>query len=183
VAASIEEYKTAIRIPLLPRLLGSVSKIPEYLKLGLQATGIGCIVLLLFLFFLQKKRQNTLYYAALSTATNALLLIAGCWLINEHQLVARIPIDISALRTLLCTYLHTLVDHLERFGYLFLQTTIALLALYLVISGICALVRLLLRKKKAPAKEHISVEETIPSEEIPIEENTTEDNPTTEENT
>ncbi len=152
VAACIQDYKTSIRIPLLPRLLGTVSQIPAYLKTAIQIGWVSCFVLLVFIFFLQKKRTYTLYFAAISTATNALLLLGGCWLIRENQLIERLPIDISALRTLLCAYLSKLVSQLERFGYLFLQATLVLLAVHLLNVGTCALVRYLRAKKNTPAE-------------------------------
>lgn len=152
VAACIQDYKTSIRIPLLPRLLGTVSQIPAYLKTAIQIGWVSCFVLLVFIFFLQKKRTYTLYFAAISTATNALLLLGGCWLIRENQLIERLPIDISALRALLCAYLSKLVSQLESFGYLFLQATLVLLAVHLLNVSACALVRYLRAKKNTPAE-------------------------------
>lgn len=152
VAACIQDYKTSIRIPLLPRLLGTVSQIPAYLKTAIQIGWVSCFVLLVFIFFLQKKRTYTLYFAAISTATNALLLLGGCWLIRKNQLIERLPIDISALRALLCAYLSKLVSQLESFGYLFLQATLVLLAVHLLNVSACALVRYLRAKKNTPAE-------------------------------
>lgn len=145
VNACISEFTNSVRIPLLPRLLGKVQGLVSYLDLGINAYAIGAALLLLFLFFLQTKRADTLYYAAISTATDAVVILGAVWAAGYFALSDRLPIDVSALRTLLVSYVNALLDSLQSYGSLLLLATAALLGLYILIVIMLAL----LRKRKA----------------------------------
>ena len=143
ITACISDYKNSVRIPALPKILGVVSKLTSYLTMGLWAAVAAVVVFLAFLFFLQRKRQDTLYFAAISTGTNAVLLLAATGLITHYQIVERLSIDVSALRTLLTGYLLALVNTLQEYGYLFLLITLLLLVAYLL----TVVIPLLLQRK------------------------------------
>ena len=146
VNACIQDYQGSITIPLLPRILGAVSGITGYLKIGLYAVSAVGLVLLIFLFFLQRKRRNTLYYTAIATATDAVLLLGLTALADRYELIARLPFEASALKTLISAYLQTLLNKLNTVGSLFLWVTVALLLVYALTCTISAL----LRSKKVP---------------------------------
>ena len=137
VNACIQDYRGAIAIPLLPRLLGAVSGITGYLEIGLYAAVASSLVLLVFLFFLQRKRWDTFYYAAISTATNAVLLLGLTGLADHYDLIARLPFEASALKTLINAYLQHLLDRLNTMGLTFLWVAVAL-ALVFALTWACA---------------------------------------------
>lgn len=143
--ACINTYRQALTIPMLPKILKTVSSLEKYTAPGALCTfGFG-FLLIVFLFFLQRKRQNTLYYASIATLTNALLLMGAVWLTRHYELIARLPIEESALRTLLISFLQIILDSLWKIGLIFLVSTLALLFLYLL----CILVGKLIASKKA----------------------------------
>lgn len=144
VNACISEFTNSVRIPLLPRLLGKTQSLVSYLDLGIKACAVGAALLLLFLFFLQTKRTDTLYYAAIATATDAVVMLGAVWAAGHYGLTDRLPIDVSALRTLLVSYVNALLENLQRYGNLLLLATAALLALYILI----VVVIMVLRKVK-----------------------------------
>lgn len=143
IASCISDYKSAVRIPALPKILGTVSKLAPYLTVGLWASVAAAVVILVFLFFLQRKRHDTLYFAAISAGTNAVLLFVATGLVTHYQIVERLPIEVSALKTLLSGYLLILLNTLQKYGYLFLQITLLLLFAYLL----AVVVSLLLQRK------------------------------------
>lgn len=140
VSACMKEFTSAIKIPLLPRLLGAVSRIAPYLKMAPIICAVCAAALLLFVFFLQPKRRDTLYYASISTATNAVLILGGIWMAGHYRVVDRLPVEISALRTLIVSYLNGLLENLQLYGEVFLQVTILLLLLYALALVVSALV-------------------------------------------
>lgn len=143
--ACINTYRQALSIPMLPKILKTVSSLEKYAAPGgFAAFGFG-FLLIVFLFFLQRKRQNTLYYASIATLTNALLLMGAVCLTRHYELIARLPIEESALRTLLISFLQIILDSLWKIGLIFLVSTLALLFLYLL----CILIGKLIAFKKA----------------------------------
>lgn len=127
VNACIQDYRGAITVPLLPKILGAVSRITGYLKIGLYAAVAGGLVLLIFLFFLQQKRRETLYYATIATATDGVLLLGLTGLANHYELIARLPFEASALKTLISAYLQNLLDRFSSMGLAFLCIAVVLL--------------------------------------------------------
>ncbi len=143
--ACMQAYTQAINIPVVPKILKTVYNVGKYMKPGaLLAFGFS-LLLTVFLFFIQRKRKNTLYFATIATATNALLLMGAVGLAKHYSLVARLPIDESALRTLLTSYLNLLLDKLWFVGMIFLIVTAVLLALYFL----WVLIHKLMKHKKA----------------------------------
>lgn len=134
VSACIKDYESSIKIPALPKILGAVNKVGKFLTPGLWAVAVAGIVLLVFLFFLQKKWQDTLYFAAISTATNAVMLLSATGLAGYYKLTQRLPIDASALKTLLVSYLQKLLDTLQNYGTFFALITALLIMIYLLIT-------------------------------------------------
>ncbi|MBQ8359757.1 MAG: hypothetical protein IJX37_07615 [Oscillospiraceae bacterium] len=132
VTACINDYKSAIRIPALPKILGTVAKLEKYLTVGFWAAAGVAVVLLVFLFFLQQKRQDTLYYTAIATGTNTVIFLTATGLAAHYKIVDRLPIDVSALKTLLTAYLQELLSILQKYGQFFLLATVLLLLVYLL---------------------------------------------------
>ena len=132
VSACMQTYSQSITIPMLPKILSAASNIQRFLfPAGLFAFGFGLIISA-FIFFLQRKRKNTLYYASIATATNAILFLAITCMAEYFSLIARLPIEESALRTLLTSYLQFLLDKLQIVGFAFLAATAMLLLVYLL---------------------------------------------------
>lgn len=143
--ACMQSYTQAISIPVVPKILKTIHNIGKYMKPGaLFAFGFS-LILTVFLFFIQQKRKNTLYFVGIATATNALLLMGATWLANHYSLVKRLPIDESALRTLLVSYLDLLLDKLWFVGVVFLSVTAVLLFVYLL----CVIIEKQIHRKKA----------------------------------
>lgn len=158
VSACMKEYTNAIKIPLLPRLLGAVSKIGPYLKMIPIVCAICAAAFLLFLFFLQSRRADTLYYACISTGTNALLILGGIWMAGHYRVVDRLPVEISALRTLVVSYLNDLFEHLQPFGDAFLLAALLLLLLYALVLVVTVLLN---RRRKQN-----NISQDIPAEQV-----------------
>jgi hypothetical protein len=85
---------------------------------------------LALLFFLQRKKKETLYYAGLSAATNALLLAGSVGLAEHYELLKRLPVQVSALKTLIDGYLQPLLDRLGAVGQIFIFIAAGLLLAY-----------------------------------------------------
>ncbi len=143
VDACIADYTQAIRLPLLPRLLGAAAGVYGYLEIAGPVLFGTAFLLLVFLFFLQRKREETLYYASLSAGTGAVLLLGLMGLIKGYDVVNRLPFEASAMRTLVMTYVQRFVDKLTDLGFMFLVATAILALPY----GIVQLVRLLKKRK------------------------------------
>ncbi len=136
VSACIKKYEHGIRIPMLPKVLGAVSKLQKYLMpLAIGAFGFS-LVLLVFLFFLQQKKKNILYYGAISASTGAMLLVGASFLSDHYELAKRLPLEESALRTLLSSYVQFLTDRLGQVGMVFFWVFIAFLFALLVIFAV-----------------------------------------------
>lgn len=132
VSACMKEYTNSIKIPLLPKLLGAVSKVNSYLKIVPIICAVCTAGLLLFIFFLQSNRANVLYYALIAVATNAVLILGANRLAGHYRLLDRLPVEVSALRTLVVSYLSTLLGRLQSYGEVFLVTGVLLLLLYVL---------------------------------------------------
>ena len=130
VNACIEDYQQAVSIPLLPTILGAVGKVAPLLMPAAAATAVAALILLVFLFFLQTERKNTLYYAAISAGTNAVILIGLPALAAAYQIVKRLPFEASALKMLVTAYVQALLDQLQFTGLLFLGAAVLLIAVY-----------------------------------------------------
>lgn len=151
VTACMQEYHSSIKVPLLPKLLSSTGKLGNYVNLGKILSAVFCVLLLVVLFLLQRKKASTLYYAALASGTNALLLMGAVALAEHYELLRRLPIEASALKTLIDDYLLILLSKLNTCGQAFLIATAVLLGAYLI----CIAVSLLLQRRKekeAPAE-------------------------------
>lgn len=152
VSACMTEFKNSIRIPLLPKMLSATGKLAPVLKVGPIVCAAFFALLSVFLFFLQRNRTDVLYYSITSTITNAVLLLGISWAAIHYRAAERLPVDISALRTLAVTYLNHLFDRLRTYGYGLLILAAALLLLYIAV----ILVKLL-RKKTIVCDEGLSV--------------------------
>lgn len=133
VDACMEEYYNSVKIPLMPRLLSKLPPLRNMLKWGALAAGAAAALFGVFLFFLQKKRFNALYYGGIATGTNAVLILGLYALAKGTQLVYRLPITESALRTFLIAYLERLLESFLLLGLLFLAITAALALIYFLI--------------------------------------------------
>lgn len=142
VNACMEDYRRAVSIPLLPTILGAVGKVSPLVMPAAGAVAVASLILLVFLFFLQLKRRNTLYFAAISAATNAVILIGLPALASAYQIVKRLPFEASALKTLVTAYAQSLLDQMQVIGFLFLGAAALLIAVY-------ALLGFLLKKNSA----------------------------------
>lgn len=131
--ACIEDYRSAITIPLLPKILSSLRLAGNYLHYGIWLACAATGLLLMFLFLLQRKRQDTLYYTSISLTACGIFLCGIIQLANHYNVVARIPFQDSALKTLIAAFLQTLLDNLQRYGLLFFYSTFIIISLYLVI--------------------------------------------------
>lgn len=132
VTACMQEYTASVKIPLLPKALGAVSKLEKYVSMG-KFAGFGfCVVVLVLLFFLQRKKEDTLYYAAIAATTNAVLLAGSAGLAEHYELLKRLPVEVSALKTLLDGYLQPLLDRLGAVGQIFIFVAAGLLAAYVL---------------------------------------------------
>lgn len=134
VEACMEEYHNSVQVPLMPRLLSKLPPLRNVLMWGTLATGAAALVFGVFLFFLQKKRQNVLYYGGIATGTNAVLILALFALARGTQLIYRLPITESALRTFLIAYLERLLESFLLLGLLFLGITAVLALVYFLFS-------------------------------------------------
>lgn len=150
VDACIDDYTSAITIPMLVKILSTIHRYGTLLLPCLIALSVGSIVLLVFIFFLQKQKQDVLYYGALATATGTIILLGIPKLAAHYNILNRLPVTESAMKTLVRSYLKTVLDAVGRYGNLFLVATVALLALYIVITVTVALVKH--RKKQAVAE-------------------------------
>lgn len=130
VTACMKEYTGSVKIPLLPKALGAVSKLNKYVSIGKFAAFGFCAVVLVLLFFLQRKKKEILYYAGLSAATNALLLAGSVGLAEHYELLKRLPVQVSALKTLIDGYLQPLLDRLGAVGQIFIFVAAGLLLAY-----------------------------------------------------
>jgi len=154
VSACLKEYTNSIKIPLLPRLLGAVSKVAPYIKIVPIICGVCAVLLLLFVFFLQSKRRDTLYYVCISAATNAVLLLGGIWLAGYYRVIDRLPVEVSALRTLVVSYMNALIEQLGVYADAFLLAAVLLLLLYALSLVVAALLRRG-RKRQGPEEKVI----------------------------
>lgn len=141
VDACIVEYESAITIPLLPQILGAVGRYSDLLPKCLIALVAGCIIILLFLFFLQRKKQETLYYAAISAITAGIFLFGIPVLSTHYDVLNRLPLGESALKTLVVKYMQVLLNTLERYGKLFLAAAAITLLLFILIEFIVAIMK------------------------------------------
>lgn len=148
VDACIDDYTSAINIPMLVKILSTIHRYGTMLLPCLIALSIGSIILLVFIFFLQKQKQDVLYYGAIATATGSIVLLGIPKLAAYYNVLNRLPVTASAMKTLVKSYLQTLLAAIGSYGKVFLITTIALLALYIVITVIVALTKY--RKSAAP---------------------------------
>lgn len=139
INACMQTYERSITIPMLPKILGTVGKFQKYLvPARLIAFGFG-LVIAVIIFFLQRKRRNLFYYTGIATATNALLILGATGLAEHYSLINRLPIEESALRTLLISYLQFLLDKLQIVGFVFLAATAFALLMYLLFACIAKL--------------------------------------------
>ncbi len=136
VDVCISEYTNAVQLPLLPRLLHSVAGMQSKIQLLQWCIGGACVGILAFVFFLQQRRRNVLYYGAIATATNAVLLLGGYGFVAGKQFLQRLPIGASALRDLVVAYGQQILQQMCWLGLLFLAATALLLAVYFI----CALI-------------------------------------------
>lgn len=150
VDACIADYRSAVAIPLLPKLLGMASTIAGKLDLIILFAAVGTLFLFLFTFFLQVRRQDTLYYAAISFAANGILLTSLTCLADHYTWIERLPFEDSALKTLVNTYLATLASKLQQYGYLYFITAAVILLSYLLICAIIACLRKYRVEKQYP---------------------------------
>lgn len=148
VDACISEIQTAITIPLLPKLLGTVNSYEQLPSKVFPALAVGCGILALFLFFLQKKKQDTLYYITISMLTGGVIFIGIPKLVAHYNIIARLPIAESALKTLVSHYLQALVDTTSSYSMYFLYAATAIFGLYLLINLTILIVKYC-RKKSA----------------------------------
>lgn len=139
VSACLKEYTNSIKIPLLPRLLGAVSKVNPYLKIVPMICAVCAAALLLFIFFLQSNRANALYYALIAAATNAVLILGANGLAGHYRILDRLPVEVSALRTLVVSYLSAILERLQSYGEAFLVIGVLLLLLYVLTLVLTAL--------------------------------------------
>ena len=146
VDACMVEYEGAITIPLLPKILGTVSKFAPLLNTGLILLAAACTVLLIFIFFMQRKKQDTLYYLLISIATSSLILLAIPLIAKYYNIINRVPFGDSALKSLVMRYLQNLLGTMSQYGKLLLIVAITIFILYLIICLIITLVRLLPKK-------------------------------------
>lgn len=130
VTACMKEYTGSVKIPMLPKALGAISKLGKYVSIGKFAAFGFCAVVLALLFFLQRQKKETLYYAGLSAATNALLLAGSVGLAEHYELLKRLPVQVSALKTLIDGYLQPLLDRLGAVGQIFIFIAAGLLLAY-----------------------------------------------------
>jgi len=140
VDACISDYREAIRIPLLPTLLGKVSSFEAYFSKLFPVACVGAFVFLLFLFFLQKKKSNTLYYLCLSVATGGVILYGATLLVDRYDILNRLPFTDSAIKTLVVSYLQSILESLEQYGIVYLLVACLVLVLYLLWCTVSALI-------------------------------------------
>ncbi len=141
VDACMQDYHSCIQVPLMPRLLRKIAPLSQVLQWGILASGVGALALGVFLFFLQRKRADTLYYLGISVGSNAALILILYAFINGAQLIYRLPITESALRTFLLSYLGKLLEQFLLLGLCLLGIAAALGLSYFLISS--------LKRKKA----------------------------------
>ena len=141
VDACISDYQTAITISLLPKLLGAVSRYGQVLPKCIPVLAAGCGIMALFLFFLQKKRQDVLYYTAISGITGGIILVGIPALVAHYNIIRRLPIADSPLKTLLCSYLQAVVDAMNGYGMYFLYAAAAIFGLYILVNLIILVVK------------------------------------------
>lgn len=140
VDACIDDYRSAIAVPMLPKILGTISRYGNVLPACMTGLAVGCIVLIVFLFFLQKKRQDVLYYAAISAATGSIILLGIPKLAAHYNVVNRLPFTDSALKTLVRGYLQTILREISRYGRAFLIITAVALGMYIAVTITVALI-------------------------------------------
>ncbi len=136
VLSCMGKYEKAIRIPLLPTVLSAAGKIKNYLIPAVIASFAFALVLVVFIFFLQKKRKETLYFLTISAATCALIFLGAAFLAEHYEIASRLPIEASALLTLLSNFIKLLIDEILLFGIVFAGAAVLLLAIYLILSFI-----------------------------------------------
>lgn len=157
VDACIDDYRSAISVPMLNKILGTVNRFGTVLSTCTIALAFGCVFLLLFLFFLQKKRQDTLYYTAISSATGSIILLAIPAVAAYYDVVNRLPFMDSALKSLVRGYLQAIIGKIDQYGKIFLIATIAALALYIVTTIVLAIIS----TRKPTAKVETDLQEDL----------------------
>lgn len=130
VAACADQYRLAVRIPMLHTVLGKVTRIRDLLAVAVAAAALFAVVLAVFLFFLQKPRADALYFGAVATVTDTVLLLGLRIFAGWIRLVDRLPLAQSALRDLAQVYVADLLSVLTRWGIGFAVLSAALLAAY-----------------------------------------------------
>ena len=143
VDACMADYTQAIKLPMLPKLLSAAANAYDYLYLAAPVLGCVALFFLVFLFFLQRKREDTLYYAALSAATGAVLLLGLTGLAKRYDVVNRLPFEASAMKTLVVDFAQRLLGAVTDLGLIFLVATGVLVLSY----GSVHLVRFLRKRK------------------------------------
>ena len=134
VNACISDFQTAITIPLLPSLLGPVGNYSPLLPKFIPMLAAGCGVLIVFLFFLQMKKQDVLYYLTTSALTGGIILVGIPKLVAHYNIINRLPIADSPLKTLIHNYLQTIIDAMSSYGVYFLYGAAAIFGLYLLVN-------------------------------------------------
>ncbi len=145
VDACIADYRSAVAVPLLPKLLGAAGSLTELLELVMLVLPVALLLLLLFIFFLQAKRQDLLYYLSIAVASCGILLTGITHMANYNMVIQRLPFEESAMKTLVSDYLGALLVRLQQYGYLYLIVAAALVLIYVLIG----IISWMLQKSKA----------------------------------
>ncbi len=136
VSSCTGKYEKGIRVPLLPTVLGKAGAVKKYLVPAAIASFVFSLVLAVFIFFLQKKKKETLYFLIISVATCAIIFLGAAFFAEGYGLTSRLPIEESALLTLVASFLQFLIDEIFLTGIIFVGIAVLFLAVYLILTFI-----------------------------------------------
>lgn len=132
VSSCAEKYVKGIRVPLLHTVLGKAGALRKYLLPVSVISFAFSLILAVFIFFLQKKKKEILYFLAISTATCAVIFLGATFLAEGYEITARLPIEKSALLTLVASFVQFLIDEICLMGVIFSGVFVLLIVLYLI---------------------------------------------------
>ena len=132
VSSCKTKYEKGIRVPMLPTVLGKAGAVRKYLPTASIAAFVFALALAVFIFFLQKKKKETLYFLAISAATCGIVFLGAAFFAEGYELTSRLPLEDSALLTLMASFLQFLIDEILLMGIAFFGAAVLILVLYLI---------------------------------------------------
>ncbi len=132
VNSCMDEYNLSVKVKLVPKFFNLVAKYKKVALIGLVATSILSVGIIIFIYFLQSNRKKTLFYTFSAFGGNGLLYLFLVLFIKLNDLINRIPVEASALYNLINKYLQDILNQICVVTVLLLIISTLVLVLYLI---------------------------------------------------